>query len=585
MNSGINVRKTVKKRDRNRLLSGLAYLCGLPLLIAFVFVGSIPFMNGAAFAKTQYYGVIICAALWVVMTLVQIIMALVTKNNTARAVVVILVCVAIMVGGALFFDLSWAKNKVDEAREGYIRDVHGLKADDKVEWVDENGNVTEYAKELEGTLLRKYKLQTTYYVPWTNISGLTDEFNEMIADFMRVYNIDYASSVKGDVNTDGSEYGESKIKRTDKEGKEYTEYWFGEEGAVYKENGLYADGYIFSVPVATEILITYYQTQADYKAQGKDADEELAKALVKAANSSAYKEYQKTAEYKAMAKTQKRYMLTPERLNVLLGALGKGLLAMDLIDGQIQPMYTDISSLVWAISAAMLPKSIDIEDYVTKAEASSLTLDKVIGIVQRFGLDFTEKQILALLEGFSNYEVSNVKPVMYFIEDETLRSYAYAEYFGKTHGGNIGSKLIPDKTVTTTTTKVVDHFSKKDWTDMKPADKAVYEGSIKLDDGSYDAVKEVTETTVTYGKIGCITMNDSGLSAEENAFSLEKLYMVRATTKFIPCLYPLFAARRYVYVFAGIDALMYAIFYYAQMKVKLIGIKLERMSQIAGGEY
>lgn len=570
MNSGINARKTVKKRDRNRLLSGLAYLCGLPLLIAFVFVGSIPFMNGAAFAKTQYYGVIICAALWVVMTLVQIIMALVTKNNTARAVVVILVCVAIMVGGALFFDLSWAKNKVDEAREGYIRDVHGLKADDKVEWVDENGNATEYAKELEGTLLRKYKLQTTYYVPWTNISGLTDEFNEMIADFMRVYNIDYASSVKGDVNTDGSEYGESKIKRTDKEGKEYTEYWFGEEGAVYKENGLYADGYIFSVPVATEILITYYQTQADYKAQGKDADEELAKALVKAANSSAYKEYQKTAEYKAMAKTQKRYKLTTERLNVLLGALAEGLVEQDL--------YDTISVLVSLFD-------ITLEDYVTKAEASSLTLDKTIGIVQGFGLDFTEKQILALLEGFSNYEVSNVKPVMYFIEDETLRSYAYAEYFGKTHGGNIGSKLIPDKTVTTTTTKVVDHFSKKDWTEMKPANKAVYEGSIKLDDGSYDAVKEVTETTVTYGKIGCITMNDSGLSAEENAFSLEKLYMVRATTKFIPCLYPLFAARRYVYVFAGIVALMYAIFYYAQMKVKLIGIKLERMSQIAGGEY
>ena len=232
MNSGINARKTMRKRDRNRILSGLAYLCGLPLLIALTFVGSIPFMNGAAFAATKYYGVIICAGLWAVITVVQIIMALVTKNQTARAVVVIFVCVAIMVGGALFFDLSWAKNKVDEAREGYIRDVHGIAADKEV-------NLADYEDELSKiNLLRKYKLQTTYYVPWTSMSGMTDEFNAMIDDFMRVYNVDFKSSVSGDVNTDGSKYGKSQIVRKDKEGKEYTEYWFGETGEVYKENGL-----------------------------------------------------------------------------------------------------------------------------------------------------------------------------------------------------------------------------------------------------------------------------------------------------------------------------------------------------------
>lgn len=509
MNSGINARKTMRKRDRNRVLSGLAYLCGLPLLIALVFVGSIPFMSGDAFAKTKYYGVLICVALWVVMTLVQIIMALVTKNNTARAVVVIVCCVAIMVGGALFFDLYWAKGEVDKARDSYVRDVYGLDADAEIDFAD-------YEADLKGTLLSKYKLQTSYYVPWTKMSGYTEDFKSMVADMERIYKIGYTSSVKGSVNTDGSKYGVSQIMKKDADGNEYAEIWFGEKGAVYKENGLYADGYIFSVPVATEILITYYKTQADFKEQKKDADVELDKALVAAANSSEYKAYQNSAEYKAGEKNKKKYMITADRLNLIISALGQG-----LKEEKIYDMLTSLSFVF------------DITEYVSEEDIDNLTLDKAVSLVQAFAPDMTEETIMNLLEGFSSYQMSNVKPVMFFIKDETLRTYAYAKYFGQTHGGMIGSKLIPG------------------------------------DDG----------------KIGTITMDNSGLTAEENAFSLKKLYELRAACKFVPTLYPLFAARRYVYIMAGIVALMYAIFYYAQMKVKLIGIKLERMSQIAGGEY
>ena len=176
---------------------------------------------------------------------------------------------------------------------------------------------------------------------------------------------------------------------------------------------------------------------------------------------------------------------------------------------------------------------------LTKNDLKNLSLDKVLELVKGLGLDVSKDDIMALLAGYSNYEVSNVKPLMYFIEDETLRTYAYAKYFGQTHGANIGSVLIP--TVTT------------------------------------DA-KGVT----TYGNVGKITMSASGLNYKENAFELKECYKLKALNSYVPKLYPLFAARRYAYIFAGIISLMYAIFYYSQMKVKLLGKKLEKMSTLGG---
>ena len=125
----MDAKKLIKQCGRNRFLQTLAYLASFPLLIICVFVGSVSFMGEGAFGNTQYYGVIVCALAWLVVTLFQIIVAIITKNHAARAVIVVIVTLIIMAGGAFVFDM-WAEGKVDDARIAYVRDVNGL--DDEV---------------------------------------------------------------------------------------------------------------------------------------------------------------------------------------------------------------------------------------------------------------------------------------------------------------------------------------------------------------------------------------------------------------------------------------------------------------------
>ena len=316
MDAKIDAKKVIRKRDRNRVLKALAYVAGFPLFILLVFIGSVPFMNGAAFEATKYYGVIVCIAAWAVLILVQIIAALVTKNSTARGVIVIIVTLIVMVGGSVYFDI-WAEGKLNTTRDNYVRERYGISEDTElvylknqinkdiltfrdddyvrntfkldsktkltysedqygIQYVTFTRDNKKYTKAISIEVdIDNYATQINHYVTWTDKSSLTDEFNEKIADFCRVYNIEYESAVKGAVNTDGSEYGATKIEDADGN----PEYWFGETGKVYKENGLYADGYIFGVESASRILIAYYDTQNYYAAQGLDADEELEKAL------------------------------------------------------------------------------------------------------------------------------------------------------------------------------------------------------------------------------------------------------------------------------------------------------------------
>ncbi len=570
MDAKIDAKKVIRKRDRNRVLKALSYVCAFPLLILLVFIGSIPFMNGPGFEATKYYGVIVCVAAWLVVIVFQIIAAVVTKNSTARGVIVIIVSLIVMVGGSVFFDI-WAEGKVNDARDGYVRARYGIGDETELTYLKNQSNKDiltfeddayvrktfglkddveiSYDKDAYGVVyasfskdgktttrkpvsievdMKNYSYQINHYVTWTDKDSLTDDYNATITEFCRVYNVDFASEVKGAVNTDGSSYGKTVQTTLDKDGNEVPEYWFGEKADVYKENGLYADGYIFSVPVATEILITYYETQNLYKAMGKDADEELDKALEKAAASSEWKSYKNSEEYvAAYGKNGKAssYMITLERLDKIASALGKGLYDEGVYDILTNPLIKNF---------------FDITEYgITESTIKNLSVENVLALLNSFGLSVDADGIMSLLEPFSNYEYSNVKPLMYFIEDDALRTYAYAKYFGEVHGANIGSVLIPSKTV----------------------------------DG----------TTTAYGNVGHITMTSSGVSYEENAFTLDECYLLRAYNGYVPTLYPLFAARRYAYIFAGIIALMYAIYYYAQFKVKLIGKKLEKMSTLGGG--
>jgi hypothetical protein len=500
----MDAKKILRKRDRNRVVGALAYVAGLPLFILVVFIGSIPFMDESPFGSTQYYGVMAAAAVWVAITVFQLLFAAITRNYTARALMTVIATLIIMVGGSVYFDI-WAEKKVDAARISYVRDVNGLADDAEV-------NLDDY----EATLpIACYDKQVSYYLPWSSGSGYTGSLISDVEDFCRTYNVGYGSGVSGDYNTDGSKYGQTKMLKADGT----PEYWFGETGAVYSDNGLYADGYVFGVATATEIIVTYDKIQAEYKEAGKDADEELAAALVTVENSAEWKNYCKSDVYKAAygeGGTADSYMISTERLDKILHAFGYG-----LYNGGIYDLLTN----------DIIKRVFDVSEYgITEDTFKNLSLGSILEMLNSFGVTFTEDDIMSLIGSYSNYQVCNVLPEMYFIKDSELRTYAYAKYFGETHGANVGSVLIPNSN----------------------------------------------------DRIGGITLTSSGVSASEYGFSLEELYSLRARLSFAPMLYPLFAARRYAYIFAGIAALAFVIFYYTKMKASLIGKRIQALGANGG---
>ena len=84
-----------------------------------------------------------------------------------------------------------------------------------------------------------------------------------------------------------------------------------------------------------------------------------------------------------------------------------------------------------------------------------LTVDGLIGFINDLGLGktlagligtgadtITKADLMGLLEGYSNYQSPSTYPIFYFLEDEGLREYAYANYYGKIHGGKVGAVLV-----------------------------------------------------------------------------------------------------------------------------------------------
>ena len=128
-----------------------------------------------------------------------------------------------------------------------------------------------------------------------------------------------------------------------------------------------------------------------------------------------------------------------------------------------------------------------------------------------------------LLQDFSYYQAPTVKPKFAFIEDETIRKYAYANYYGTVHGANVASVLI----------------------------------AKTEDDG-----------------LGHVVMGDEGYPARYG-YSLEKAYELQARDSFAHTYYPILVARRFAIVFAGIVAASFVMFYYNKRKERKVAMAID----------
>lgn len=556
--------KLRRKYNRYRTLKSICYFLGYPLLLAMVFLGSLAMYKGAAFEDTWYYGLLIVAAAWVVVIVLQLIFSLFCRNKQGKALFSLIISLVIVIGGAI------------------VLDVFGEKAIDKVNEENEQYGIT----------VDDYKKQVQYYSPLTTgKEGLVEKYNDEFDLFCEIYNVKLKSELKGSVNADGSAITYLGGQQNEKVFKNiYKALKFDYEKDVYvSTNGMYADGYVFGAKQALDILITYNEIKEKYAAENKDADNELEKAVEKAYESSAWKSYTKTEEYKAAYGedgTAYAHMLTMEKLDQILSIAGKdlgmlistitslpislpsnitsllGLVDEDLsvsklvntINNFTVEQLLDLAELAISIDdefkdvlfEALLPiveyaslsnSPLDFTDADTfestlkelsvKNLLKSLDFDKLSGTLQPLGLDISEYKgifangltvdfvedlltSLSLTNALFNYQSPTTKPVFEFIEDETLKEYAYANYYARIHGSNIGSVLVGEN-------------------------------------------------------LGHVVMGDSGYP-ESKGFTLQQLYQLRTDISYATKLYPIMAARRYMYLLGGLIALMMALYYHNSLK-------------------
>lgn len=116
--------------------------------------------------------------------------------------------------------------------------------------------------------------------------------------------------------------------------------------AFYNQNGLLADGYIFDINVALNILEAYYQSQADmatayaaYLAAGGTLEEDdLKSEILASANERLEKHYLDSGDdylvalYESENAAAAGYSLDAGRLNMILSSLGKNVGSAGLID-------------------------------------------------------------------------------------------------------------------------------------------------------------------------------------------------------------------------------------------------------------
>ncbi len=503
--------KLKRKQSMFSVLKTVAYFVGFPLMMVVVLIGSSQFMHYGLFENTWYVGLLIVAIPWFLASVMQIVFGCFVKSQNLKTIAVVLVVCVVMIGSALVIDF-YGKNTIADAQKKYSEDKYVS----------------------QGVVVDDYNKQVNWYVTLSgDHKSLLDKFKSRLELFTSVYHIEHLGHCWSDSeNIDGSPVTANS-----------TEKGLGLTNCYTSPNGLLADGWIFSAQNAVDILITYNELDEKAKSNGIDLEADYKAIIEKVKASPEYIAYQSSEEYqKAYGENGTAYshMITEDRLDEM----------MPVVSVYLSRAIYDIANIAGNISYGLINDYIPIDkmaqiktldELVTYVNAA---IPNIAGLLDGFvGADANplrpagptsvltlEKQfVLDLLDEMTYYYSPTVRPVFDFIKEATnaggelaceykdvggnviltseeVQRFAYARYYAKVHGANVGSILIGDN-------------------------------------------------------LGAVTMDSQGYPAESFAFTLAELYQMDADLSYIPELYPILVARRYLYVFTGIIALSIILFY------------------------
>lgn len=415
-----------------RTFQVLFYALGFPLMVHLIFISSkvltknpligggltqiIPQSTVSYYSGNAVLGLYLTLALWAIFIIFQLLLRLILKRKAWVRTAIATVLAAILFVAPIMYMEFIMKKDFEKDRQTYIEET--------------NVDVGTWGRHAQ------------------DVQGKSNEVAEKVGGFIDRYNIVFAGENLSSKNTDGTE-------------TEFNE----EDAAWYSPNGMYADGYVFSYKQAKKVLRDYYVNKLAYEAEERNIDNELRVALTALETNtmsdwSRYKrgdsassfsmedfsyvasedEYQKA--YGADG-TARKYYLTNEKLDKVLGVLGRELGANAQVSGLIGMLGTFGIDLGGVDIAALLNENLNVAALIEVVNAMNLggTLRKLID-PQSTLTTIDEAFIYGLLEGFSSYQSPTTYPIYYFLENEELKAYAYANYYAKIHGAKVGSVLV-----------------------------------------------------------------------------------------------------------------------------------------------
>ena len=417
--------KIRRKINILRVLQVVFYALGFPLFVHMVMLTAKPVQESYFADSGAYLAIIIAAVMWVVVILVQLLFkALCKKNRVARAVWVALIAAVITMAPVLYSDFM-------------------LKA-------DYDALVDKYVE--EGTLTESHFYN--YEKAITKYTEMAENLNGEVDEYVKLFNLAPGALT-------GKNYGPNG------DGSEVT---FDEEAqAYYSPNGMFADGYLFSLKQAIAVQTAYYKNKFAFAEEGKDIDVVLAEELLKLETnlSSDWNKYKNGADPSSFNMEGFEYVTSPEEYEEAYGEEGyakKFYVTDDRLDaiasviGGKLGSSSDVKKLLKAIPSLLSFLNVEVNidlDMIQDLLTEDLTVDQLIDLLNGLGLGgtlagllgtgattLTKADLMGLLEGYSNYQSPSTYPIYYFLEDEGLREYAYANYYATIHGGKVGSVLV-----------------------------------------------------------------------------------------------------------------------------------------------
>lgn len=441
--------KIRRKITVSRFFQVLAYFLSIPLLVYLMYNASKALQEDPSFGKLAgYLPLLVGLGILVVVAITQLIVrGIFKKNRFARAAIVGLVTAVLLIGPVVAMDTL--------GKAEYEKSAKAI-------------------NEKNGTKMMTYEKSATFY------KQEIEKHSKKVNSWIEKYNLaGFEGSNKGAKNTDGVDSVEK-------------------DGAYYKPNGMYSDGYIFGLNDARKILHDYYvigekiqknQIEGLENADKKSADVLLREELARLETdlSSDWNKYKsgvsessiniegfeyivsntEYADAYGPEGTAKKYYITPERLDAILGDLGNALSSENT--PKFEELVNDIGGAISAIVGdsgivgmilglvtklpPMMNAELNLQRIIDFVNSENLWSDSIkplfdeAGTTELFGVPIedtlTADFVYSLLSNLSYYQSSTTYPAMYFIENQALKDYAYAKYYGQRHGATIGSVLIP----------------------------------------------------------------------------------------------------------------------------------------------